>query len=112
MPSVTDREFVEKMLEATRDGRIAWVKSDVADQFSAGYGGKWSLKVDRTTSPNMPEWDYWVALFNAEGEELLRVTDGQVRQVGELFEAARRQALKVNDEVADLIKKLDGDIPF
>ena len=117
MPSITDRELVIKLLQATNDGRIKWDRADVNDRFAAKYADKWTLTVDRS------EGDYetfWLALSNAEGEEILRIYSSAEERVDRLFELARRQALRIDEALSDLLKEIDGahqqitddDIPF
>lgn len=117
MAIITDQELISKLLEATNEGRIRWEKSQVKDQFAAKYGGKWTLTIDKAESDEGPYELYWLALCNPQEEEILRIS--QEPGLGELFELARRRALKVDEALQDLLNEIepdkqikDEDIPF
>ena len=122
MPNITDAELISKLLQATEDRRISWEKAEVEDQFVAKYAVKWTLKVDKSYEPDSPHIDYWLALFNVRGEEILRVDSSDEPRLDRLFELARRRALKVDEALSDLLKEIetddnrgdvkDEDIPF
>ena len=110
---ITDAQLVERIIKATVENTIEWEKTATVDQFTSIYAGKWTLLIDKSPNPgNEDVSDYWLALSNAKGDELLRVYDSRVPRLYDLFELARRKALKVNEAVADFIKDLDDDVPF
>jgi hypothetical protein len=113
MPDITDAELITKLVQATDDGRLTWGKSEVKDQFAARYAGKWTLKIDKNFSPD-PDTDepyplYWLALYNAGGEEILKIQSSDEQQLDRLFELARRRALKVDEALSDLLKEIETD---
>lgn len=114
MPNITDADLILKLLQSTADKRIAWEKADAPDRFAARYAGKWTLTVDKSENPNDPRDDYWLALSNAEGEEIMKIYNED--RLDELFELARRQALRLDEALTDLFKEIgevnDEDIPF
>jgi hypothetical protein len=120
MPNITDSELILKLLEATTEGRLSWKKTDTVDRFASTYAGKWTLTIDKSRSPDSPYDSYWVALSNAEGEEILKIYSSDEPGLGELFEVSRRRALKVDEALTDLLKEIepqksdqkDEDIPF
>jgi hypothetical protein len=103
----TDTELLEKLLQSTQSGRIDWEKTAVDDQYSASFGGKWTVLIDRSTKDRD---FYWLTLRNANGDELLEVNSMQDIRVPEIFFAAKRRALKVDEALADVIKDLDKPI--
>lgn len=110
---VTDVQLVERITKATVDDTIKWDKTATVDQFTSIYAGKWTLLIDKSPNEeNEDVSDYWLSLSNAKGDELLRVYDSRVPRLYDLYELARRQALKVNEAVADFIKDLDEEFPF
>ena len=120
MPDITDAELITKLLQATDDGRISWDKSDVSDQFAAKYAGKWTLRIDKSSTEESPYPSYWLALSNSRGEVILTIHSTDEERLDRLFELARRRALKVDEALSDLLKEIepdqddhkDEDIPF
>jgi hypothetical protein len=44
---------------------------------------------------------------DSTGETMLRINDSDDARISDLWELARRYALKVDDAIADLLKELD-----
>ncbi|SRR6266571_1233609 len=109
MPNITDAELIEKLMQATEDGRIAWGKADVEDRFVTKYAGKWTLTIDKSSDTEDPQLYYWLALSNAGGEEILKVYSSDEGRLDRLFELARRRALKVDEALSDLLKEIEPD---
>jgi hypothetical protein len=122
MPDIKDAELIAKLLEATRNKKLAWEKTGAPEQFAASYGGKWTLNLDKTENQSGPGWDYYLTITNSSGEEVLRIWDQPDNELPKLFEQARRYALRVDEALTDLIKEIgekddapeisDEDIPF
>ena len=111
MPEIRDFELVDKLIDATRNKKLAWEKTASADQYSTSYGGKWTLSVDLAHTRDESDF-YFLTITNAEGEQVLRIYEANAPLLRDLFELARRQALKVDEALADLFKEIEGDIPF
>jgi hypothetical protein len=101
----TDAELVWKLVDSTQKGRINWQKTAITDQYAAAFGGKWTVTVDKADGGR--ETVYWLSLNDAGGHEILRIGDNEDSRMPQLFEMARRHALRVNEAVADLLKELD-----
>jgi len=119
MAFITDEELISKLVEATREGRLRWTKTEVTDRFASRYAGKWSLTIDMSQEPDERFASYWLALSNAEGEEILKIYPSQDTPLHALFDLARRRALKIDEALEDLLKEIepheqikDEDIPF
>jgi hypothetical protein len=118
MPSISDNELISRLLEATSMKLVPWEKGSVVDQFSAKYAGKWALTIDKSNEPDSPYVNYWLALTNAEGEEILKIFSSDEERLDELFEMARRRALKVDEALSDLLEEINAkkshgeDVPF
>jgi hypothetical protein len=100
----TDSEFVEKLLNATQEGRVDWLPTAIEKQFAAAFSGKWTVLVDQSRKD--PD-QYWLTLKDSDGQEMLTIFTADDRRISLVFEAARRQALKVDVALADVIKELD-----
>jgi hypothetical protein len=103
---VSDIELISKLYDSTQNGRISWEKTAVEDQYAAVFGGKWTVTIDKGTSPEGVR--YWLSINNAEGNEILRITSREDHRISELFDLARRHALKVDEAIADLLKEIDS----
>jgi hypothetical protein len=123
MPYLSDALLITKLLQATDEGRLAWEKSGVPDQFAAKYAGKWTLTIDKANENDEPDAEphYWLCLNNAAQEEILKIYSYNEDHLDRLFELARRRALKVDEALNDLLKEIDDsqkgevkdeDIPF
>jgi len=120
MAIITDQELITKLVQATDEGRIRWSKTNVADRFAAKYAGKWALTIDKADPEDPYEGpSYWLALSNAEGEEILRIYPSEDTPLHQLFDLVRRRALKIDEALGDLLQEMepekqikDEDIPF
>jgi len=102
----------EEILARTKDGRIPWEPS-VSDTLLAAIKGKRSLVLMPYTSTD--SWGHergapTLTVKDSYDRELLRVTseiDGVSSEaLQELYETARRQAFKVDEQVQDLLTDL------
>jgi hypothetical protein len=103
---MNDAELVSKLYTATENARINWEKTAVPDQYAAAFGGKWTVTVDKDRTETGQVF-YSLILNDAEGQEILRITSIQDAAIPELFELARRHALRVNEAIQDLLKEID-----
>jgi hypothetical protein len=104
MPKLDDKELVTRIISSTENGKIDWQKTAVGAQYAASFGGKWIVLIDSAGEGER----FWLTLQNSEGETLLRIDEHSDYRLANLFEMARRRALKVDDAIADLLKEL-GD---
>ncbi len=107
MPKITDHELVNGLVVGTEEGRIDWQLTGSAGQFTASFGGKWTLLfTQRVTSDR--EIVPVLEVQNSEGETLLRLTRFQDDRIPDLYETARRRALKIDEALADLLKEINS----
>lgn len=103
----SDAELVQKILDSTYKGRIDWQPTAIADQYTTAFGGKWTVTVDENVRRGTNE-TFWVfGLNNENGEQILRITSDEDMSIQRIYEAARRQALRVDEAIADVLKELD-----
>jgi hypothetical protein len=106
MARISNQELFNKLLVATEQERIDWQPTGVQDQFTASFGGKWTLIIDKSAAmPSRP--NYWIELRDSVGQEVLRLTTSDDNRLPELFEMARRYALKIDKAIIDLMKEID-----
>lgn len=103
----------EEVLDKTVSGRIKWEPTAEDDHFVASVGGKFTILARSYTwrdevggkggGPSL-------VLKDAEGRELIRVTSSveglTVNQLSELYEMVRRQALRVDEKVDEVLAEL------
>jgi hypothetical protein len=120
MPDINDKDLIASLLRATLTGKLGWERTSAPDQFAASYGGRWTLTVDKAMIENHGA-NYFLTITNAQGEEVLRIWDQSDNVLPQLFERARRHALRVDEALFDLLKEIgenkgpeisDEDIPF
>ena len=111
MTTVSNDEFIQRLLNATTEEKIDWQPTAQGDEYTASFGGKWTLVCRRRrrmiVRGGESETIDVLLLKNLQGEELLRIDDDELITVTQLFVMARRHALKVNEAVADLLRELD-----
>ena len=105
--SASNNELVQKLLNATNARTIAWEPTDITDQFKCSFGSKWIVTVDKGTDENDGTSYHWLTLSNAKGVQLLQVYANELLSVAELFAAAKRHYLRVDEAIADVLKELD-----
>lgn len=110
-----DHELVDKLIKSTDNGKIKWQATANNDQYAASFKGKWSVLVDEYKPQDEP--DFWtISIQDADGTEMLRMSDNDYAPVRHLYEAARRAALHVDEAIDDILKDLnkdrDEEIPF
>lgn len=102
----------EEILARTKEGRIPW-EPTVSDTLLAAIKGKRSLILKPYTSKdsygNEEGWPSLIVRDSAD-RELLHVTSelegARIDALRELYETARRQAFKVDEQVQDLLSDL------
>lgn len=112
-----DREFLEQLIEATRDGRIAWEPTATLDEFTASFRGKYIVIVAKGSGDR-----YTLRLLDESGREMLSLEgkyeeipgypnlepalDPNFLRTKELFELARRTGLHVEEAMADILGEI------
>lgn len=121
MPDINDSALIARLVPARKAGKLDWESTATADQFTASYGGRWTLTVDRTQNEGQISVDYYFKITNSQGEEVLRIWDRPDNVLTQRFEKTRRRALKVDEALGGLLKEIgeldgpeisDEDIPF
>ena len=105
--------FFEEVLSKTIAGKIRWEPTAVESNYIAAVGGHFTLSVDEYESQDrygQLSTEHSLTLKDQEGRTLTRVTsmDAGISVAGiqELYEAARRQALRVDEKIDSLLGEL------
>ena len=106
--TASDTALVQKLLDSTVTGKVAWEPSGITDQFKCNFVNKWTVTVDKGYDDESDATYFWLTLIDfAKGTELLRLYSTDVPSVPQLFEVARRQALRIDEAISDLLRELD-----
>lgn len=106
MRRITNQELINSLVVATEQDRVDWQPSGTVDQFTASFGGKWTLLFDRTEDTR--GMSFWLDVKTSEGETIVRLTPQDDNRIPALFETVRRHALKIDEALADLLKEIEG----
>jgi hypothetical protein len=100
MEDTKAKEFFEGVLSKTRAGRIRWQPTAEESDYIAAIGGQFTLSI------SSDQYGWTLLLKDQDGRALtaVRSTDDGIEpmEIRELYEAARRQALRVDDKI-DLV---------
>ena len=107
-------QFFEEVLSKTRIGRIRWEPTADESSFIAAIGGHFTLVVSEYPTPSyvfgMSPTICALTLKDQDGRELTKVTssDALISEAGmhELYETAKRQALRVDEKIDSLLGEL------
>jgi hypothetical protein len=105
------KEFFEGVLLKTRAGRIRWQPTADESEYIAVIGGQFTLSVAQCEIPfPVPHTGHALSLKDQDGRELIRVTGHDegvdYGEIGELYETARRQALRADDKIEQVLGEL------
>lgn len=107
MPKIENFELLARLIQATNQGRVDWEETAKASEFTASFGGKWTLLMKEDWFGSPPQ-DFHKLLFkNSEGDTLVSISSEDDSSVDQLYELARRHALKIDDALADLLNEID-----
>jgi len=111
MEDTKAKEFFEGVLSKTRAGRIRWQPTADESEYIAAIGGQFTLSVSQYADEDFhPHTRYALILKDQDGRLLTRVTSIDVgidtEGIRELYETARRQALKVDDKIDQVLGEL------
>ena len=104
----SDNELVQKLFDSTAAGKVAWEPSGITDQFKCTFASKWVITVDKGTDENDGTTYYWLKLTDfSRGTTILQLYSPEAEGLQQLFELARRRALRIDEAISDLMRELD-----
>lgn len=113
MEDTKAKEFFEEVLSKARAGRIRWQPTAEESEFIAAIGGQFTLSVREYESPNqdiLPFTRYALTVKDRDGRVLTTITSADPgiveSDVRDLYETARRQALRVDDKIDQVLVEL------
>src|SRR5579871_4662007 len=100
-------QLFQEVLAKTKAGKIRWEPLAVDNEFFAVLPGPFTINVSTRPMDSWGTAEYELVLRD-QGHELIRVWDNNTGEPGvaELYELARRQALRVDANVDKLLGEL------
>jgi hypothetical protein len=105
MPRITDDEFLSRIYNATLDDRVDWQPTANDNQFSASFAGKFTLLA--TQGFFHDGGTHSLVVQDATGESILRILSERDDRVAQIYELARRQALRIDEALNELLNEID-----
>ncbi|MEH3127938.1 hypothetical protein [Agrobacterium cavarae] len=102
-------EIVRSLLKKTQEEKIEWEVGPLTDSFYCKVG-------EHSVAIRLIRDDYFLVLHNADGEEIEEISDPEFRNagygdafrvMGDLYIAARRNALGTEKIVNDILSQLE-----
>jgi hypothetical protein len=104
---VDPTQLVSTVLDKTKAGKLSWDETADESVFLASVGGNTTLEVRSPSelSPLSEGFSYTLSLLDGNGKLLWEIREPQTL-IQELFELARRMALKVDEKVEAFLETL------
>ena len=106
MPRITNHELINRIIIATDEDRVDWQPTARPREFTASFGGKWTLVL----FPGLNSRGiliFSLEVKDSEGETIVEITSEEDERIPELHEMARRHALKIDEALVDLLNEID-----
>ena len=111
-----------KLARATAESRVTWSGTEQDDLFQVSFS-EISVRIGvRRSKRDQNSQEYWLQIFNSEGDLVEEIGDEEVPDsnealelytaLKETYETARRQAKGVDQVLNDILKELDDGIPY
>lgn len=103
------KELIDKLVQATRQKKIAWEKTSRAGEFKSMIGSS-MVTTDNWDAPNGITYvDF--AIWNSNGVQVDSVQgeegSGEYEEIMELYSAAKASYLKADETIADILDHLN-----
>jgi beta-xylosidase len=105
MPAEKDLALLSFLIQATKEGKIPWEPTARQDEFTVSLKGKFNVLVKHFIERDGWEQnDAWSLTLFRNDNELTVLTNSIYADVRELFEAARRYSLNVDEAIDEIIE--------
>ncbi len=101
-----DNELVSRVLASTRAGKRAWIPAGEANVFATAMLGKYLVSIRGPFFVQGIGQTYFMDIRTDDGAKVLTLSSEDYPDLAELHELARRQALKVDDAIDDILQDL------
>jgi hypothetical protein len=100
-----DNQLLTRILEACRAGKIDWAPSGEYGGYVTSLSGKYVIKVKQNQFAGST---CWLTIDSEDGGSVVSLTSNDFEGIAEIYELARRRALKVDETIDEIIKDLDS----
>jgi len=104
MFSAKDNELVNRLLATAREGGGEWLPTALDNVFTSSVSGKYSFQIRRSSISDPP---FRLEIRDEAGNVIHRLDFTDYPELAELHELARRQALKIDSTIDDILTELD-----
>jgi hypothetical protein len=111
MAKISNYEFLTRIFTATEQDRIDWQSTAKPREFTASFGGRWTLVILQEYMGSPAALNTALYVRNSEGETIVTIDSEQDVRVEQLHELARRHALKIDDALVDLLGEIEKPEP-
>ncbi len=111
--------LIRKLKARTLEDRVAWEGTTRENAYQAAFPG-YSIVISNVADEEWGRDDYFLSIYDTEGRLVEKVSDAQLDAgmakkeahglLGEVFDAARRQALGVDEALDAVMLALDQDV--
>ena len=93
-----DTEFIQYLLQSTKEGKLRWESTASTNEFVTSIKGKYKIMAKSLGSTRV------ITMSDLDDRELLTVTSDDYAPVWDLLDAARRVALDVDSAIDEILK--------
>ncbi len=103
-----DNALLSRLITASKEGKLDWAPTGTtSSKFVTALSGKYVVSVGEQWVGS-PSPEHYLRLETQDGISIQTLTDETYPDVKELYEFARRRALKVDEAIDDILKELDS----
>ena len=96
-----DRLFLNRLLATTKAGKTDWAPTASPKVFTTSLSGKFSILIGGVSDESI-----WMTIDDNQGTRIHRLTSDDFAELLELYQLARRRALRVDETIDELMKDL------
>ncbi len=102
-----DKELVTRLLASTKAGKRDWLPTGERNEFATAMSGKYLVTIRQSRYTTEPT--HYLDITEVGGANLVTLGADEYPELAEMYELARRQALKVDDAINDILQDLGPD---
>lgn len=111
MPEESEVQVIIKLIEKTEQNQVDWQLTGLAGQLTASFAGKYSILLTHPPAAVLGA-AYSLKVKNADGDDLVSLTNLDDARVLTLYQRAALYARKqIDDQLDDLLHEIDNPSP-
>lgn len=115
MATEKDRALARHLTKLAAEGKLKWEPTASNNEYTASLKGKYNVLISRGHIGfirNEGDPEFTLKLIDDNEQELVRLTEHESSEVGELFELARRTSLNVDAVIDEILSEDKDELPF